>query len=239
MTTHTIAIILAGGLGSRLRPFTYSIPKPLIKVQGKPILEYVIENLHKHKINDIILAVDYKSHKIEDYFGNGKRLGVNLIYCKKTGHLGTGGAIKLCAANIKNTFLVVNGDNIANYDFTEMLKEHKKNKSEVTIALFKVNDVSQYGVVKLKRKKVIHFVEKPKQEDAPSNFINAGAYIIEPEILKLLPERKSSLERDCFEKIATHGYINGFMHKKQWFPTDNFERFYIANKKLDKNTFIK
>jgi mannose-1-phosphate guanylyltransferase len=236
---NTTTIILAGGIGSRLRPFTYSTPKPLLKIQGKPILQYVIENLHKHNLNDIILAVDYKEDKIEDYFSTGKKFGVNLTYCKKTGHIGTGGAIKFCAKDIKNKFIVIFGDNIANYDFTKMLKEHKKNKGIATLALNEVKDVTQFGVVKLKNKRIVKFVEKPKKEDAPSNLINSGAYVLEPKILKYIPEGKCSMEKDCFEKITIKEKIFGFMHKGVWFPTDNFERFFIANKKLDQNRFIK
>jgi len=239
MNTKTYAIILAGGLGSRLRPFTYSIPKPLIKVQGKPILEYVIENLHKHKINNIILAIDYKAHKIQDYFKNGKHFGINLEYCLRTGHLGTGGATRKCFDDfkLKNTFLVINGDNIANYDFTKMLKEHKKNKAVVTLALLEVNDISQYGVVKLNKNRIVEFIEKPKKEDAPSNLINAGAYILEPKIMKYIAHKKSSIEKDCFEKITKKEKIFGFKHHGIWLPTDNFERFFIAHKKLEKTKF--
>ena len=237
ITKNITAIILAGGLGSRLRPFTYSIPKQLMKIQGKPILEYIIENLHKHKINNIILAIDYKANKIEKYFGSGKKLGVKLKYCLQTGHLGTGGAIKKAAKDLKTTFIVINGDNIANYDFTKMLKEHKKCKGIGTIALTEVNDVSQFGVVKLKEKRIIKFVEKPKKEDAPSNFINAGAYVLEPKIFNYISERKSSLEKDCFENITNKEKLFGFMHKGIWFPTDNFERFFIAHKKLKKHKF--
>lgn len=235
MVMNTKVIILAGGLGSRLRPFTYSIPKPLIKIQGKPILEYTIENLHKHNLNNIILAVDYKADKIENYFGNGKKLGVNLTYCKRTGHVGTGGAIKICAKDINKTFIVINGDNIANYDFTKMLKEHKINKGIATLALTNVEDVTQFGVVKLKGKRIVKFLEKPKKEEAPSNFINAGAYILEPKILKYIPDGKCSMEKDCFEKITTKEKIFGFMHKGIWYPTDNFERFFICHKKLEKH----
>lgn len=234
------AIILAGGLGSRLRPFTYSIPKPLIKVKGKPIIEYIIENLHKHKINNIILAVDYKAHKIEDYLGYGKRYNVNLTYCHKTGHLGTGGAIKTAFnfAKLKNLTIIVNGDNIANYDFTKMLKEHIKNKAQITLATTKVNNVSQYGLVKIRGKKIIDFIEKPENKIKPRiNTINAGAYILNPEIITKIPTGKVSIEKDLFQKKVKLLKIFAFEHKYQWFPTDNFERFYIANKKLNVKAF--
>jgi len=237
MNTNITAIILAGGLGSRLRPFTYSIPKPLIKVQRKPILEYTIENLVKHNIKNIILAVDYKSHKIQDYFKEGKELNANISYAHRTGHLGTGGAIKIASEGIKNTFIIVNGDNVANYNWTKMLKEHKREKAKITLAILKQNDVSQYGVVKLKNKRIIEFVEKPKKGKEPSNYINAGAYILEPSILKDLPNTRFSLEKDYFEKVVKNKKIIAFIHKGQWYPTDNFERFFIANKKLDKDKF--
>lgn len=231
----TYAIILAGGLGSRLRPFTYSIPKPLIKIQGKPIMQYAIENLRKNGINNIIVASGYKSIKIEDYFKNGKDFGVNIKYIK-TGPFGTGGAIKECAQNIKNTFIVINGDNIANYNFKELLKEHKKHKVLATLALYKAKDVSQYGVVNIDKNIITKFIEKPKTK-VKSNLINAGAYILEPQILDFITKKKSSIERDVFEKLAKMKLILGIEHKKQWFPTDNFERYYIASKKLNVKDF--
>lgn len=236
----TYAIILAGGLGSRLRPFTYSIPKPLIKVQNKTILDYTIENLKKNNINNIILAIDYKAEKIIKYFENYKDKKTKIYFCNKTGHLGTGGSIKKAfdEFKIKNTFIVVNGDNIANYNFEEMIKEHKKNKAIATLALFKVKDTSQYGVIELKNNQIIKFIEKPTKK-VNSNLINAGAYILEPKIINYLKDKKMSIEKEVFEKITKKERLFGFLHKKQWFPTDNFERFYIANKKLNKNTFIK
>jgi NDP-sugar pyrophosphorylase family protein len=231
----TYAIILAGGLGSRLRPFTYSIPKPLIKVQGKPIMQYAIENLKKNNINNIIIASGYKSHKIEDYFKDGKKFSVKIEYIK-TGPFGTGGAIKECAKNLINTFIVINGDNIANYDFTKLLKEHKKNKALATLALYKAKDVSQYGVVNLNKNVITKFIEKPKIK-VKSNLINAGAYILEPKILEYIKKKKCSLEKDVFEELAKKKVIYGKEHKKQWFPTDNFERYYIATKKLKVKDF--
>lgn len=231
----TYAIILAGGLGSRLRPFTYSIPKPLIKVQGKPIMQYTIENLKKNGIKNIIVASGYKSHKIEDYFKDGKDFKVNIEYIK-TGPFGTGGAIKECAEKLKNTFIVVNGDNIANYNFKELLKLHKKNKVLATLALFKAKDVSQYGVVNIDKNIITKFIEKPKTK-VKSNLINAGAYILEPKILEYIKKKKCSIEKDVFEKLAKNKVIQGIEHKKQWFPTDNFERYYITNKKLNVKDF--
>lgn len=229
------AIILAGGLGSRLRPFTYSIPKPLLKVQGKPIMQYAIENLKKHNITNIIVAAGYKSYKIEEYFKNGNEFGVNIKHIK-TGPFGTGGSIKECLKDINKTFIVINGDNIANYNFKELLKAHKKNKALATLALYRVKDVSQYGVVNINKNKITKFIEKPKTK-VKSNLINAGAYILEPKILNHINKKTFSLEKDIFEKLAKKNVIYGIEHKKQWFPTDNFERYYIAIKKLNVKDF--
>ena len=225
----TTAIILAGGLGTRLRPLTNTTPKPLLPIKGTPILEHAINNLKKHKITDIILSIGYKADKIKEYFEDGGQLGVNISYCIEDEPLGTGGAIKEASKGISETFLAINGDNLADFDWAQMLKEHKENNAKITLALYPVDDVTQFGIAKLDGKKIIEFIEKPSKEQAPSNLNNAGAYIIEPEILEILPEGKSSLEKDCFEKLAKQGIVFAHTHEGQWFPTDTLEKYEIAD----------
>ena len=225
-----IAIILAGGQGERLKPLTLTTPKPLLPIKGKPIVQHIIENLHKYNINNIILAIGYKADKIKECLGDGKKLGVHIKYCIETQPLGTGGAIKEAAKGIKETFLALNGDNMADFNYDEMLKIHEKNKAKITIALYPVEDVTQYGIAELKGNRIMRFIEKPKKEEAPSNLNNAGAYFIEPEALKILPEGKSSIERDCFEKLSKEGIVYAYKHDGQWFPTDTLEKYHTAEK---------
>jgi len=223
------AVILAGGLGTRLRPLTDSTPKPLLPVKGKPIIEHAINNFKKHGITSIILSVGYKQEAIKEYFKDGKHLGVKISYCVESVPLGTGGAIKEASKGLKGTFVAINGDNLADFDWTEMIKEHKQNKSKITLALYPVEDVTQFGIAKLDGKRIVDFIEKPSVDRAPSNLNNAGGYVIESDVLDVLPEGKSSIEKDCFEKLARKGVVYAFMHKGQWFPTDTIEKYVFAD----------
>jgi len=224
------AVILTGGLGKRLKSLTNNLPKPMLLIQGRPILYYAIENLRKQNISEIILSVGYKAEKIIDYFGDGKEFGVNISYSKEEKPLGTGGAIKLAAKNIKEDFIVLNGDNVADFNFYKMYKIHKRNQAKITLALYPVEDVTKFGIAEIEGEKIKKFIEKPKIEEAPSNLNNAGAYIINPEILEILPNGFSMIEKDCFEKLAPKGVIFAYQHTGQWFPTDDIEKYNLCQK---------
>ena len=227
------AIILAGGLGERLRPLTNETPKPLLLIKGKPIIEHAIINFKKHGIKDIILSVGYKADKIKEYFGDGSKLGVNISYCIEDEPLGTGGAIKKAAENINETFVAINGDNLSDADWTELIDSHKRNNAKITLGLFPVEDVTQYGIARLEGEKLLEFIEKPTVEQAPSNLNNAGLYVMEPDVLDILPEGKSNIERECFEKLAKTGVVFAYRHEGQWFPTDTLEKYNNANQEFN------
>jgi len=224
------AIILVGGLGERLRPLTDNMPKPLLPINGKPIIEHIIENLKKHKIKEIILAVSHHADKIKKYFGNGSRLGVKIKYSVEEIPLGTGGAIKTAAKDLGQTFIAINGDNLADFNWTDIINQHKNNNAQITLALSPREDVENWGIARLDGKKIIEFIEKPTREEAPSNLNNAGGYVFEPEALEILPEGKSSIERDCFEIQTKKGVVFAYNHPGQWFPTDNLEKYELAKK---------
>jgi len=226
------AIILAGGLGTRLRPLADEIPKPLLPVKGIPIIEHAILNFKKHGILDIILSVGYKAEMIKEYFGDGSKWEVNIGYSVEDSPLGTGGAIKKIVKDIKETFLAINGDNLADFDWTEAISRHKENGAKITLSLYPVEDVTQYGIARLDNGRIIEFVEKPTVEKAPSNLNNAGGYIIEPEVLDILPDGVSSIERDCFEKLAGTGTVFAHIHSSQWFPTDTLEKYRRADEEF-------
>ena len=125
------------------------------------------------------------------------------------------------------------GDNLANYNFNDMLEQHKNNDAVITMALTLREDVENFGVAKLDENKIICFVEKPKREEAPSRLINAGAFIINPEALDILPEGKSSIEKECFEKLCGEkGSVYAYQHRGYWFPTDTLEKYKKAEKEL-------
>jgi len=223
------AIILAGGMGERLRPLTDETPKPLLPIRERPIIEHAILNFKKHGITDIILSIGYRADLIKEYFGDGSELGVNISYCVEDKPLDTGGAIKEASRGIEETFLAINGDNLSNFDWTSMIDFHRKKDAKITLALFPVEDVTQFGIARIQEDRIVEFIEKPMLEEAPSNLNNAGGYIMEPEVLDILPEGRSSIERDCFEKhCGDSGNVFAFTHGGHWFPTDDLEKYKLA-----------
>jgi len=199
-----LAAILAGGFGKRLRPFTEEVPKPMIQVGNRPILEWQIVWLRKYGFNEIVLLVGYKKEKIIEYFGSGSRLGVKITYVVEDEPLGTGGAIKNAAHILakEKIFLVVNGDIVTNIDPLILVNELSSSQKYLgAIAIIPLP--SPYGVVELIDKTVKGFTEKPLLRDY---WINAGVYALKPEALKYLPE-KGDLERTAFPDMARDGVL--------------------------------
>lgn len=222
-------IVLAGGLGTRLRPLTDATPKPLLLVKGRPIIEHAILNFVRHGIKDIILSVGYQAEKILSYFGDGRKWGVHIDYAIETEPLGTGGAIKKAAQSLAGTFLAINGDNLADFDWTRMLETHQESGAQITLALFPVEDVTQYGIARLRGHQILEFIEKPTRAAAPTNLNNAGGYVIERAVLDILPDGICSIEKDCFEKLAPSGVVRAHHHGGQWYPTDTLEKYKKAD----------
>src|SRR3989344_1476610 len=225
------AVILAGGQGTRLRPLTNNIPKALIDIHGKTITEHILDLFKKYGIRDIILSVGYMKGKIKDYFGDGSRFGVNITYIEEDKPLGTAGPLRLAKHMLNESFIVSNGDELKKINIPRMYRLHKRKNALITIALTTVNDPSMYGVARLDGSRIIEFVEKPKKEEAPSNLINAGFYIIEPEVIDMIHKGFVMFEKDVFPKLAKQGKVRGFPFSGQWFDTGNFERYETAKKK--------
>ncbi len=227
------ALILAGGLGTRLRPITYEIPKALIPIHGKTITEHLFDLFKKYDITEIYLAVGYLRTKIKEKFRDGSHLGINVTYIEETDPLGTAGPIRKGKKYFTETFIVTNGDELKNIDIDSMYEVHKKNKALVTIALTEVEEPSNYGVAKMKGSKILEFIEKPKKGTEPSKLINSGFYIIEPEVIDMIPNGFSMLEKDVFPKLAKEGKLFGYHFKGQWFDTGTMERYETAIKEWD------
>ena len=229
------AIILAGGLGTRLRPLTNETPKPLLPIKGLPMIEHMIKSMKQYGINNIILSIGYKAEQIQEYFGDGSKWSINISYSIENEPLGTGGAIKKAALELQKPFFLAWGDNLMNIDYDAMYKDYLRDAPQVTMALTPREDVENFGVATLQESKIVGFVEKPRREEAPSNLINAGAFIVDPECLQILPEGKSSMEYDCFEKLAPLGEISAHIYKGQWFPTNTLEKYKYANDNFKPN----
>lgn len=226
------AIILVGGEGTRLRPFTYELPKALLPIQGKPMLMHVIDLLKSHGVCDIYLAIGYKGEKIKEYFGNGSSFGVNIKYIEEKKPLGTAGPLRLAKKYLDETFFIVWGDILTEIDLTDFMRFHKNNGGLATVALTTVEDPSRFGVASLKGNKVVGFIEKPKKEDAPSNLINAGYAIMEPSIiLDYIPKRgKAMVEYDIYPLLASEGKLFGYPFEGQWLDTGTHEAYEKAIK---------
>lgn len=224
----TKAVILAGGKGTRLAPITHEIPKPLVLVQGKPVLEHNIDLMRMHDIKDILLCIGYKGDKIREYFGDGRRMGVNITYVEEKQPLGTAGPLRLAEHLLSGSFVLCNGDELKDINLYEMFKFHKENKASGTIALTTVEDPSRYGVARLEGKKILAFIEKPSSP--PSNLINSGLYILEPEVVKLVKPGSCSIEKDIFPLLAEQGKLYGYPFSGQWFDTGTLERYENAIK---------
>ena len=167
------AVILCGGKGTRLRPITQEIPKPLIPIHGKALVEHLIDLFKKYGIKDIVLSVGYKKEKIKEYFGNGQKFGVNISYIEESEDvpLGTAGPLKKARDIFKETFIVTNGDELKDINLEEMYDIHKSNKAKITIALTTVPDPSNYGVAELSGSRILRFIENPPKP--PSNLIHS------------------------------------------------------------------
>ncbi len=224
------AVILAGGKGTRLRPITYEIPKALIPVHGKTLTEHLFDLLKKHGVGEIIMAVGHMKEKIIAHYTDGSKFGINLSYLEENEPLGTAGPLKLGRELLTETFIASNGDELKNIDIEEMYNLHREKSALATIALTTIDDPSMYGVARLSGSRILEFVEKPQKEEAPSNLINSGFYILEPEVINLIPDGFSLLEKDVFPKLAKMGRLFGYPFSGQWFDTGNIERYERALK---------
>lgn len=224
------AVILAGGQGTRMRPFTYEMPKPMIPVQGKPLVQHIIELIRKYEVRDIILSTGYMGDKLKEYFGNGSKFGVNITYIEEKEEMGTAGALNLMKDVLNGPFLMFNGDVLARIDLYDMIMFHREHKALATIALTPVKDPSRFGVARLRGNRILEFIEKPKG-NVRSKLINAGVYVLEPKVLDYIPPGKAMMEKDVFPRLAKEGALFGYPFDGQWFDTGTHEAYENAIKK--------
>ncbi len=200
------SVILAGGKGTRLRPLTVYTPKPIVPVINRPFLLYQIDILRRAGITDITLSLSYQPDKIEHILGDGSEFGVNLRFITEPSPLGTGGAYRFAADELRETTVVLNGDILTDLDLSKILEFHAENKAEATLALMPVENPAAYGLVETNgESRVLRFLEKPKPDEVAAlgiNTINAGIYVLEPTILDLIPKGENrSFEYDVFPEI--------------------------------------
>jgi NDP-sugar pyrophosphorylase family protein len=226
------ALILAGGKGVKMRPLTYELPKAMLPVKGKPILEYMIEQLKKNNIREIVIACGPLSEKIKEYFGDGSRFSVKIAYIEEKKDLGTGGALKAALPILgSEPFIMVWGDVLAEIDLADMIDFHLDDNPIMTIALTPVADPREYGSARLHRDLLVDFQEKPKKGTDASHLVGAGVHIVDPKISKYLPNKKSfMIEQDILPELARDRAIKGYIFDGKWFDVGSLEIYQKAIK---------
>jgi mannose-1-phosphate guanylyltransferase len=212
------ALILCGGLETRVRPSSFSTPKALLPIGYQPLLEYQIEYLKRYEFDRIILAVGFLQEQIVRYLDEHK-LGIRLRYSFEKEPLDTGGAIKNAEAIIGSDFLTLNGDVIfSGLDLDKLIYAHKKSEALATVVLAKSMTPTRFGAVELDNEnRVVSFVEKPRRQPAGEAWVNAGVYVIRPSIFTKIPKgRRTSLESDIFPKLLREGTVFGYKHEGYW-----------------------
>lgn len=229
------AIVLVGGEGTRLRPLTYGTPKPMVPIMNVPFLARTMERLYEAGIRDVILPAGYMPQAIVDYFGDGSRLGMKITYVIEETPLGTAGAIKNVEQHVTGRFFVLNGDVLTSLDLEAMLAFHEQHCGIGTLHLIPVDDPSAFGCVVHDRNGLVSaFVEKPPRDEAPTNEINAGTYLLEPEILASIPSgRPVSIERETFpQAIAAGQRLYAYTTQDYWIDLGRPEHYLTAHRDI-------
>jgi mannose-1-phosphate guanylyltransferase / phosphomannomutase len=228
------AVVLAGGFGTRIKPLTYSIPKPMLPLAGKPILEHVVNLLKNHGITDIVFLLYFQPEAIKNYFGDGSGFGVKVNYTIPSEDYGTAGAVKFASEHLRGDepFLVISGDLLTDVDLKSFVEFHKNKKSMVTIGLTSVKDPLQFGIVITDSDgKVVKFLEKPGWGEVFSDSINAGIYAMDPAVLDSIPGRQAfDFSHDLFPRLLGEGKpLFGFLLRGYWRDVGDATSYWEAN----------
>ena len=219
-------ILMVGGLGTRLRPLTNDVPKPMLDVGNKPILHTIVENFAKYGYTDIIMCVNYKSEIIKEYFGNGDKFGVKIEYVLESKRMGTAGALSLLQKRPKDDFFVMNGDLLTNVNFEYLHEYHKDSNALASICIRKYEMQVPYGVVNVRANKVTSIEEKPTQ----SFFVSAGIYMFSPIVLDFIPKGVFYDMPTLFSELLKHDFpIHPFPIREYWLDIGRMDEYRRAN----------
>jgi mannose-1-phosphate guanylyltransferase len=224
------AVVLVGGEGTRLRPLTETTPKPMLPLLGEPLLTHTFEHLRSGGVDRVVLACGYLPTQIEEYFGS-RYDGLALDYRVEPQPLGTGGAIRFGAESFDGTFLALNGDSLREADIGALVGFHRATGARATILLARVPDPARYGLVRTDdRGRVTAFVEKPEASEVDTDLINAGLYVLEPEVLDLVPsDRMVSIEREVFPALVEEGTLYALPLPGYWLDVGTPESYLKAH----------
>jgi len=227
-------LLLIGGFGTRMRPFTLTTPKALLPVVNIPFIKYQFQLLKKYNVDEVILGVGYKGEEFKKIIDIGKKMGLKTHLSYESKPLGTAGGIRNAYKFLKGKepFFVFNGDILADFNLEKILNFHKEKNAYVTIGLVKVDNPSAFGlVITDENGKITKFIEKPKQEEIISDTINAGVYVFQPEVLEEIPPGKNvSVEKETFPQILQKGKeMFGYVHYGYWLDVGTIDKFKKAN----------
>ena len=222
---------MVGGLGTRLRPLTKDMPKPMLKVGNKPILQTIVEKFAEYGFVNITMCVNFNASIIRDYFGDGKEFGVNIDYVLEQKRMGTAGALSLLKERPSEPFFVMNGDLLTNVNFEHIFNYHTLHKATATMCVREYDYEVPYGVVKMNDNKITAIAEKPVQKF----FVSAGIYMLSPEILDLIPQDEFYDMPTLFEKaIAQDKNVISFPIHEYWIDIGRLEEYQKANEEYAK-----
>jgi mannose-1-phosphate guanylyltransferase len=225
------AVILVGGEGTRLRPLTSTVPKPVVPLVDRPMMVYMLEWLRGHGIDDVIMSCGFKATKVRSVLGDGSRLGIRLRFVEEPDPRGTAGALKFAEEFLDERFLMLNGDVLTDLDLTAQIAQHEQTGATGTLALVPVPDPSSYGLVRLHGDGAVQeFLEKPSPDAVlDTNLISAGAYVLEHSVLELIPpDRNVSIEREVWPALVGEGLYGYVDHDAYWLDVGTPQRYLEA-----------
>ncbi len=226
------AVIMAGGFGTRLRPLTANIPKPMVPIAGKPVMEYIVTLLKRSGIEEITAILYFQSEQIESYFKDGSKWGVRLSYIKAEADFGTAGAVKIAQKSLDERFIIISGDVLTDFDLARAIKFHDDKNAQATIVLTRVENPLSYGIVITNDNgKITRFLEKPGWGQVFSDTVNTGIYILEPDVLDFVPARTEfDFSRDLYPyMLSKKKRLFGYVAAGYWRDIGNIEEYYLAN----------
>lgn len=225
------AVVMAGGTGSRLRPLTIERPKPMVPLINKPVMAHILDLLKRHDITDVIITVQYLASLIQDFFGDGAGLGLNIHYSVEESPLGTAGSVKNAQKILDDTFLVISGDAVTNLDLTSLIEYHKNANTLATLALYSLDNPVEYGVITVNAKgQITRFQEKPSRGAVMSDQVNTGIYVLEPEILDFFDFNTNfDFAKDLFPLVHGRGLpLYGYIANGYWCDVGNIPEYMRA-----------
>ena len=225
------AVIMAGGTGSRLRPMTIERPKPMIPIVNKPVMAHALDLLKRHNITEVIVTVQYLADLIQDFFGDGSGIGLRIHYSVEETPLGTAGSVKNAQAHLDETFMVISGDALTDFNLTKLIEYHKSVNTLATLALYNLADPVDYGVISLSNTgQITRFQEKPGRGSVMSDYVNTGIYVLEPEILDFFETNTPfDFANDLFPLLHEQGYpLYGYIDSGYWCDVGNIVEYMRA-----------